>query len=81
MKFLICKVCNIWPSSCEFKRVPFKSAMCHQVNASFKFRIGACNKWLSDWNNYPSRCGLFVQYVISGDVLWTVHAQIAHAAT
>jgi hypothetical protein len=80
MKFLICNVCNIWPSACEFSRVFFNSAECHQVNASFKFRIGACNNWSSVWNNCPSHCGPLVHYVISDDVLWTVTAQIAHAA-
>jgi hypothetical protein len=81
MMFLICSVCNIWLSACEFRRVSVKSVMCHQVNSSFKFRIGACNKWSSDWNNCPNHCRQLVHSVISGDVLWTVHAQIAPAAT
>jgi hypothetical protein len=81
MKFLIFNVCNIWSSACEFSRVSVKSAMCHQVNAPFKFRIGACNKWPSDWNNCLSCCGLLVHSVILGDVLWTVHAQITFAST
>jgi hypothetical protein len=81
MKFLICNVCNIWLSACELRRVSVKSSMCHQVNASFKFRIGASNKWPSDWNNCPSRCGPLVHSVISGDVLWTIYVQITPAAT
>jgi hypothetical protein len=66
---------------CELRRVSVKLAMCHQVNGSFKFRIGACNKWLSDWNNCLSQRGLLVHSVISSDVMWTVHAQITPAAT
>jgi hypothetical protein len=68
-------------AECMWIQVSIKSAMCHQVNASFKFRIGACKKWPSDWNNYPSHCGPLVHSVISGDVLWTVHAQITPVAT
>jgi hypothetical protein len=81
MKFLICNVSNIWPGAYEFRRVSVKSAMCHQVNASFKFRTDACNKWPSDCNNCPRRCGLLVHSIISSDVIWTVHVQIAPAAT
>jgi hypothetical protein len=81
MKFLICNIRNIWSSACEFRRVYVKLAMCHQVNASFKFRISACNKWLSDMNNCLSHCGPLVHSVILGDVLWIVHAQIATVAT
>jgi hypothetical protein len=58
-----------------------KLAMCHQVNGSFKFRIGGCNNWPSDWNNCLSQRGPLVYSVISGDVLLTVHAQIAPTAT
>jgi hypothetical protein len=80
MKFLICNVCNIWMSACEFSRVPVNSAECHQVNASFKFRIGACNNCSSAWNNCPSRCGPLVHSVISGNMLPTITTQIAPAA-
>jgi hypothetical protein len=61
--------------------VPVNSGECHQVNASLKLSIGACNKWPSDWNNCPSHCGPLVHSIISGDVMRTVHAQIAPTAT
>jgi hypothetical protein len=80
MKFLICNICNIWPSACEFRRVSVNSAKCHQVNASFNFRIGVCNNWLSDWNNCLSQCGPLVHSIILDDMMLTVTAQITLAA-
>jgi hypothetical protein len=62
-----------------FGQVPVNSAESHQINASFKFWIGACNNWLSAWNNYLSHYGPLVHFVISSNVLSVVTAQITPA--
>jgi hypothetical protein len=65
-------------------RVPVHSVDWHQVNASYKFWIGASNNWSSAWNNCLSAwndCSNVLNncpYIVKPGTLDMSHGSIRH---